>query len=179
MGWIERRQNAGGDSKCEDLVARRIAKGLGFSAANNSLPWVEKALGVKVDYDAPLIDHIALILLRVSSASAGVNDFGEPRIEWRIKVLHNEISNKTYEDNKEKWLNYSGKNLIVMGRKAGTNEGIAYVVVNEDDIPECVKLPKCTLVDRDKGKMVFLKEIENLVRDLVVTEKWSLDLDEQ
>lgn len=175
MGWIERLQNAGGDSKCEDLVARRMAKGLGFSLSNVSR--LEKALGLKIDYDRPLIEHMGIILSRVSAGAAAMEK--EPRLKWRVKVLHDEISKQTYLDNKGKWVSYTGKNLIVMGRKAGTTEGIAYVVVNEDDIPECLKLPVCTLVDREKGKMVFLKEVENLFHDLVVTEKWSLDLDEQ
>lgn len=175
MGWIERLQNSGGESKCEDLVARRIAKGLGFPVSK--ITKVEKAFGIKMDYDRPLIEHLGEVISIFSSGQAAMEN--RLRLKYRMMVLHGEISNKTYEDNKEKWLSYAGRNLVVMGRKAGTTDGIAYVVVNEDDIPECLKQPKCTLVDREKGKMVFVKEVENLFRDLVVTEKWSLDLEEQ
>lgn len=169
MGWIERVQSSGGknSAKNTDFIARRVAKGIGFSVDHISA--IEKKLEIPSDYDEPTIDRVLSVATRLSSGGLGLSGN-----RWKVVLEKEDITaNKAREKAKSLacYVDKYGNGIIQLVRV--DKDALAYVIVKENNVPEALRLPVCTLVEREQESMVFVKEVSNLFRDLVVTEKWS------
>jgi len=166
MGWIERMQNPR-SGNVQDMLARRVAKGLGFSLTR--LSQVEANLGIRLPEEASFTEHMETLL---RFASHG--DLCSDNPKWGFRWFTSEIGPKTIGENKGKWFEWAKgmKGVIVLGKKAGCNDCVAIVTVPEDGVHESLRLPRCTLVDRDHGYMVFVKEAADFIHDLATVERW-------
>lgn len=166
MGWIERMQNPR-SGKSQDMLARRVAKGLGFSL--NNLSQVERNLGIQLPDEASFTEHMEIVLQYASKGAMCCEGS-----HWVFKWFADEVGPKTYQTNKAKWLKWvDGKaGVIILGRQSGDNDCVAYVVVPEDNVHDSLRLPVCTLLDKDQGKLVFVKEVSNFIHDFATVEGW-------
>lgn len=169
MGWIERVQNSGGNSatKNTELIARRVAKGIGFSVTKLSL--IENRLELNSEEDEPVINRVLYIASRLSSGGCGLSGN-----RWKVLVCkENMTKDKALEKSKEFFEHVSKFQCGIIYLVRVENDALAYVIAKENNIQEALRLPVCTLVAKENDNMVFIKEVSNLFRDLVVTEKWS------
>ena len=169
MGWIERVQNSGGNTaaKNTELIARKIAKGIGFTISQ--LPNIEKKLEISSEYDTPVIQRVLQIVSVLSSGGCG--EYGN---RWKVLVCKEIMTkDKAIEKSKEFFEHVSKYQEGIIYLVRVESDALACVIAKENNIPEALRLPVCTLVAKENDNMVFMKEVSNLFRDLVVTEKWS------
>ena len=169
MGWIERVQNSGGNTaaKNTELIARKVAKGIGFSISQ--LPNIEKKLELKPEEDTPI--HRRVLQIASVLSSGGCGEYGN---RWKVLVCkENMTKDKVLEKSKEFFEHVSKFQCGIIYLVRVENDALSYVIAKENNIQEALRLPVCTLVAKENDNMVFIKEVSNLFRDLVVTEKWS------
>lgn len=166
MGWIERLGNPK-TGKTYDMLARRVTKGLGFSLANISS--VERQLGISLPEEASMVEHVEALL---AYASHGLLCSDHAR--WALKWVGEDAGPRAYDENRQNWLRLAdGRDgAIILVRKAGGNDCVAFVVCHEGSLHESVRIPRCVLVDRDQGKMVFAKEASDFFHDFATVEGW-------
>ena len=169
MGWIERVETSGGlnAAKNTELIARKIAKGIGFTIS--TLDAIEKKLELSSEEDEPILIRVLNIASCLSSGGCG-----QEGNRWKVLVCKENMTNDKALETVKGFFEHVSKfqcGIIYLVRVE--NDALAYIIAKENNIPECLRIPVCHLIYRENDNMVFIKEASNLFKDLVVTEKWS------
>ena len=142
------------DQKTEDLISRRIWKGLGMSGSvNKHISRVELNLRGAINYEDPLFDRVKFIF---EYAYAQTH-----RLKWHIETL--EIKNN------EEALDHINEMLqtiefpIMMTRVKNTENSFTFSTWNADEITTILKSPYSILQTEVTSKLVAVQETAHFV----------------
>lgn len=173
MGWIEakKRYDDGitlADQKTEDLVARRVLKGMGF--VQRQLPDLERVLDIPIDRDQAVWPRVeaALYALALRSDRSGI--FGSGRAQpgmFVIDVRETEAKHKLIKDMEPMFAAHKSKpHPLLLTRVKGLQESLAYfpVGVGDFDFMNAFLQPPFSVIARFGDWWIVVQETTHFIR---------------
>ena len=174
MGWLEAqdRYHKGEtitDQAVEDLVARRVLRGLGLTQAG--LPQVERAIFGTVDYDEAQWPR-TLRMLKYALTAEGFANYAEHHVFecYESTGDHKDILGRLEE--------VPGREVthpVFLTRIKGTTTSMTYTVWNRESLPAYIKTPFSAIAEirgldeigDGTDNLVIVQETEHYVRQFM------------
>ena len=162
-----------GTQNGEDLAARRILRGLGYT--EKGIDRLEAELELPYDATKPLYDRVVTCLEIVSNGM-----FSSDRAHRRMALVYRDTdeSHGVIVKHLDEWFQMAEperEGLIVIGRCGRNRVAYGYVIMRDDACPPSwiMQHPAVLLQSRD-GWWVWYREVSDLVHDMAKFERWSV-----
>ena len=160
------------DQACEDLVARRIIRGLGYT--EKGLYDLESSLYLPYDQSKTLFDR-ARTCMEIVSRGMFSSDRGHRR--YALACRQTDERHSPILRNLDEWFSMAEaekEGLVVMGRVGKNRIAWGYVVTRDTVLPPWILQHPAVLVQRRDGFWVWYREVSDLVYDMARLEHWDI-----
>lgn len=158
--------------KCEDLVARRILAGLGYT--EKGINKIEAALEIPYDAGKPLYDR-ARTCLEIVSRGMFSTDRGHRK--FALVCRETDDRHDMILRNWDEWIGIADaeeRGAVVLGRVGSERMAWGYVILREGDLPPWILQHPAVLIQRRDGWWAWYREVCDLVYDMARFERWEV-----
>lgn len=158
--------------KDEDLVARRILNGLGFTS--KGIYDLERFLDIRPNASKPLYDRT---VSAVKALSGGAISTGSDRSGFGVQCRSVKDVMKFLGDETEGLVEAAsayGDGVIVLCRVENENRAVACVVVQDGSEPPWLLQPISSIVAKSGGYSIWTREVSDLFFDMASLCGWRL-----
>lgn len=158
--------------KCEDLAARRILVGLGYT--EQGINKLEAALELAYDASKPLFDRAKTILEVVG---AGMFSSDRKHRKYVIGSRHFDKRHRSVLDDLDNLVEMASneeKGVMLFGRVENDRVAWGYCILPDTEMPPWLLQPPSVLIARKDGYWVWYRELSDLVHDMARFEHWEV-----
>lgn len=179
--WLRRRQfyrdNATMSTmRADDQIARHIMRGLGYRP--EAFWKIERALGIDIGYDEPMILHVRLILDAVSNGMFTPSETSPAAIVFDTRESKN--PRKWLEDNMEDIASSAvdhSVGCIMSIRNTDTRKPVSFAIVHDlQTVPMWLLQRESMLVDKRFEMQAWCRNTEDLFHDMARYMSWDLPI---
>ena len=177
--WMKRKKHhADGVSqvsmRTEEQVANHIVRGLGYST--KAVYPIEKAIGIQLDWELPLMTHVRTILNVVSNGAFSPQDGNPADIVLDVREAKDPVKwiEQNMQDIADDAINHGIGTIVVM-RCEKTKDVVAYVFVKDNiTVPMWLLQPKSLLFDKKYEMQIWCRRAKQLFCDMARYMRWEL-----
>ena len=158
--------------RCEDLTARRILVGLGYT--EKGINRLEAELGLAYDPSKPLVDRVRTVL-GIVGGDMFSPDPSLRRFAMQCRGL--DKAHRTVLDHLDDWIasaEAEKDGAVIVGRVGEDRVAWGYVVLPSHSAPPWLLQPPAVLIAAKDGYWVWYRELSDLVHDMAKFNRWQV-----
>ena len=177
--WLKRKKHytdnpTQASMRTEDQVASHIIKGIGYSP--KAIYPLEKALGIQMEWESPVLAHVRAILDAVSKGAFSPRDNLPSDLVLDVRESKDPVKwiDQNADDIADDAVNHGIGTIVVM-RCEKTKDVVAYVFVKDNaTVPAWLLQPKSLLFDKKRELQIWCRKAKQLFYDMARYMNWEL-----